>query len=299
MKILVLGGSGVIGSKLVKYLTDGGNKVEYTYLTNKIPSLRGHNLSIIQKSSTISLIAKINPDVVIHTIALTNVDLCETNNILADCINIDGTKNIIEGCKITKSKLVYISTCFVFDGKKTQYFEDDSPSSATYYGYTKLEGEKLVKNSGLPYLILRTDQPYCCTEKWQHTNSPLRVINTLRSGKILREVIDWYNTPTYVPDFVEATNKLLEYDHTGIFHITGSDFVSRYKFSIETAKVFGLNHNMIESIKSNVLNLPAKRVNVNLNNKKLSKKTGITMKGIHKGLIEMFNTKNYTTTSKL
>jgi len=119
MKVLVLGGSGVIGSKLIKYFTDKGNDVEFTYLTNKMPLLKGNKLEITHKSSTIDLITRINPDVVIHTVALTNVDLCETNNTLADSINIDGTKNVIEGCKITKSKLVYVSTCFVFDGKKS------------------------------------------------------------------------------------------------------------------------------------------------------------------------------------
>jgi len=296
MKILVLGGTGVIGSKLVEYMTEIGNDVEYTYLTNKMFLQKGHKLEITQKSSTTDLITRINPDVVIHTVALANVDLCETNNTLADSINIDGTKNVIEGCKITKSKLVYVSTCFVFDGKKAQYFEEDTTSPATYYGYTKLKGEKLVANSSLQYLILRTDQPYCWTEKWQHTISPLRVLHTLQSGKILREVIDWYNTPTYVPDFVEAAHKLLEYDLTGIFHIVGSDFVNRYDFSLKLAEVFGLNREMIKPIKSDVLKLPAKRVNVNLSNKKLEQKTGVKLKGFTEGIIEMYKTRNHSMT---
>jgi len=297
MKILVLGGTGVIGSKLVEYMADIGNEVEYTYLTNKMTLQKGHKLKITQMSSTIDLITKINPDLVIHTVALTNVDLCETNNTLADSIHIDGTKNVIEGCKITKSKLVYVSTCFVFDGKKKQYIEEDTTSPATYYGYTKLEGEKLVANSSLRYLILRTDQPYCWTEKWQHTNSLLRVIHTLQSGKILREVIDWYNTPTYVPDFVEAAHKLLEYNLTGIFHLVGSDFVNRYDFSLKVAEVFGLNRDFIKPIKSDVLKLPAKRVNVNLSNKKLEQKTGVKMKGFTEGLIEMYKTRNHSMTA--
>jgi len=290
-KILIIGGSGRIGSKLFNYFSGKNFKTKFTFSENEMSSPSGHHLDITKKRNTIDLITKINPDVVIHTVALTDVDLCETNNTLADSIHIDGTKNVIEGCKITKSKLVYVSTSFVFNGKKTQYYEEDAASPSTYYGYTKLKGERLVANSGLPYLILRTDQPYCWTEKWQKVNSPLRVIHTLQSGKILREIMDWYNTPTYVPDFVEATDKLLEYDLTGIFHIVGPDFINRYDFSLKVADVFELNRDMIKPIKSEALKLSAKRVNVNLSNKKLEQKTGVKMKGITEALIEMYKTK--------
>ena len=167
MKFLVIGGSGLIGWKLVQLFIQEGNDVEFTFLTNKTQLLvRSHQIDITQNNVTAELLKKINPDIVFHTAALTNVDLCETNKQMADTINVNGTKNIIEGCKVTKSKLVFLSTCFVFDGKKQQYFEEDKPSPSTYYGLTKFKGEELVKNSGLDYLILRTDQPYCWIQKW-------------------------------------------------------------------------------------------------------------------------------------
>ena len=225
------------------------------------------------------------------TVALTNVDLCETNNALANSINVIGTENVVEGCKISKSKLVFISSSFVFDGKNQKYFENDSQSPATHYGITKFKGEELVQNSSLSYLILRTDQPYCWTEPWHHTNSVLRTINTLRSGKTHNEIIDWKNTPTYVPDFVKATNLLLDLDARGIFHVVGPDFINRYEWSLITADVFGLGKNLIKPIESENLNLPAIRVNVNLDNQKLHKKTGMSMKGVKEGLVHMKNNK--------
>jgi dTDP-4-dehydrorhamnose reductase len=289
MKICIIGGSGVIGSKLVQGLIKDGHEIYFTFFQNKMSyPENGIKLDITDVESTKKFLSDLNPDIVIHTTALSNVDLCETNKILANKINIEGTKNIVEGCKITNSKLVYVSTSFVFDGKKQEYFEDDKPCPATYYGYTKLKGEELVKNSDVSYLILRIDQPYCWIESWQHTNSVLRVLKTLRSGKKLEEVVDWYNTPTYVPDFVNATSILLSKNLEGIFHIVGSNYLNRYDWALITAKKFHLNVDLIKSINSIKLELTVKRVNVNLKNQKLFKKTGIKMKGVKEGGIEMF-----------
>jgi len=287
MKILIIGGSGVIGWKLLNFLNEKNIDVEFTYLQHQIKFKRGQKLDITKKDLVIKTILDSNPDVVIHTAALTNVDLCETNTNLADTVNVGGTKNIVEGCKNINSKLIYISTSFVFDGKKPKYTEDDKASPSTYYGITKSQGENLVKNSGLKYLILRTDQPYCWVEEWQHSNSVLRVLQTLKTGRIMKEVVDWYNTPTFVPDFVHAAKKLIDEDQQGIFHLVGSDFINRYDWAIKTAEIFGLNKNLLKKTKSDSLNLPAKRVNVNLSNDKLYRTTGIRMKDVKEGLLDM------------
>ena len=284
MKILVIGGSGTIGSKIVRKFAENNNVVIYTYYENKLNVGIGHRLDIRKKDETTDLISKVNADVVIHTAALTNVDLCETDKKLADSINVTGTENVITGCQKINSKIVYISTSFVFNGEKNEYFEEDEPSPATYYGLTKLEGEELVKNSKLPFLILRTDQPYCWKEKWQRDNSVLRVLKTLQEGKTLNEIIDWYNVPTYVPDFVNTLESLIDNNLSGIYHVCGSDFISRYEWAIKTAEIFGLEKKLVNPIYSETLKLSVKRVNVNLSNEKLFQKTGIKMMGIEKGL---------------
>lgn len=287
MKILVIGGSGMIGNKLFNYFKESEWNTEFTYHTNVVPFAQGHRLDITQKKSTINLITKLNPDVVIHTAALANVDLCETNNSLAYSVNVQGTANVVEGCKKVDSRLVYISTSFVFDGSRGQYTEDDQASPSTYYGLTKLEGEEITKRSGLQYLILRTDQPYCWVENWQRTNSVIRVIQAIQAKKIHKEIIDWYNTPTYVPDFVFAVDKLLHRNEEGTYHLVGPDFINRYEWSILAAKIFGLDKNMIKPIRSDELTLAAKRVNVNLSNQKLTRQTNIPMRGVKDGLLDM------------
>lgn len=288
MRILIIGGTGVIGSKIVKESIKEKHDTNFTFMKNNCNLLCGNFLDITQKQNTIEFIKKKSPDIIIHCVALTNVDKCETDKISANKINVQGTENVVLGAKITNSKIVYISTSAVFNGEKSEYFENDKTCPISHYGITKRMGEEIVSESGLPYLILRTDQPYCNIEKWQHTNSVLRTIETLKAGKFLREIRNWKNNPTYVPNFVESLKKLLECNEEGIFHVVGKDYLTRFEMALKTADIFGLNEKLIISINSDELNLPAKRVNVNLQNKKLIEKVGIKMYDFNEGLLEMY-----------
>ena len=286
MRYLIIGGTGVIGNKIVQHLLLKKEDVMFTFLNNRQIFENSYLLDIQDSVKTKNLIKKIKPDIVIHCAAISNIDLCETNKELAESINVLGTKNIVEGCLKVNAKIIYVSTSFVFDGKR-KYTENDSASPSTFYGDTKLRGEKIVEESDLSFLILRTDQPYCWIEKWQHTNSVIRVINSLKNNKKFFEIEDWFNVPTYVPDFVNATMKLIESKKEGIFHVSGTDFINRYEWAKITSKIFQLNSNLIESVNSSVLNLPTKRVDGNLNNDKLFQEIGMRMMGIEEGLKEM------------
>ena len=228
MKYLIIGGTGVIGYKILQHIRKEDSSVKFTFLNNKQILKNSHFLNIENLIETKNLIKKISPDIVIHCSALSNIDFCENNKRKAESINVLGTKNIVEGCKESNSKIVYISTSFVFDGKK-KYSENDNTSPSTFYGFTKFKGEEIIKDSNIPFLILRTDQPYSWIEQWQHTNSVIRVIDSLKKKKIFYEVNDWYNVPTYVPDFVNATMKLIKLKKEGVFHVSGSDFLNSQK----------------------------------------------------------------------
>ena len=126
MKICIIGASGVIGSKLFQYLSDNGHDVIGTYNSHKLENIRKCvQLDIRDRSLTMNFLEKNNPDIIIHTSAITNVDLCETDQEIAYSVNVNGTKNIVDGCKLINKKIIYISTSYVFDGTKLEYFEDD------------------------------------------------------------------------------------------------------------------------------------------------------------------------------
>jgi dTDP-4-dehydrorhamnose reductase len=287
MKIFIVGGSGVIGSYFVKSFAKENSDITYTYYKNKVSYTKGINLDVQDRDDTLKTLKKFQPDLIIIANALTGIDFCEANPSLAESINVKGTKNIVDGCKSVNSKLVFISTSAVFNGTKSEYSENDKPNPTGIYGLTKFQGEKIIQESNLPFLILRTDQPYCWKEKWQHTNSVIRVIENLEKNQQFKEVVDWYNTPTYVPDFVNATKELIQKDLEGIFHLVGSDFISRYDWSQKVADIFHLKKNLIKPIDSSELKLPVERNNVKLNNNKLFQKIGYRMLGVDDGLQRM------------
>lgn len=285
MKIFVTGGSGVVGSKLIRSLC-GDNEISYTFLSHPylVKGCTQYKLDITERNSTIDLIAQIKPEITIHTCALTNVDLCETNQELANAINVEGTRNVVDACRKVSSKIVYISTSNVFDGGKKIYFEDDRPNPINHYGFTKLMGEKIAASSHLPSLILRTDQPYSWVEKWQKKNFVLQVLKKLEASNVVEVFVDWYNNPTFIDNFVEATNELIKKEKEGIYHIVGSDFINRYEWALRIANIFGKHQNHIRPIRSDRLRTPAKRANANLSNSKIQKETDVTLLGVEEGL---------------
>ena len=290
MKILITGGSGRIGYQLFKSLKNE-YEVYPTFLKSNISNdMKWFHLDITNRNDTLNFIQEINPDLVIHSAALANVDLCETDHKLADSINIQGTRNVVDACTNNNCKIIYVSTSFVFNGTKSSYNEEDDYAPATYYGHSKYVGEKVIRNSDLKYLILRTDQPYGWHESWQKGNSVTRILKNFEEGKEINDVIDWYNTPTLIDDFVNATKILIKKKYDGIFHVVGPDFLNRFEWAKITAEVFNKDKERIKPIKGNALNLPAIRSNVNLNNKKLVD-IGIKMNGVREGLIHMLKNK--------
>ena len=297
MRIFIFGGSGRIGYRFFKNFQSEGHELVATYFESNFleSNETWKNLDISNREMVLETVSKFKPDIVIHSSALTNVDLCETNHDIANSINIEGTKNIVEACKKIRSKIIFISTAYVFDGKKTIFCENDDCFPATYYGKTKLLGEEIIKSSGLSYLILRTDQPYGWKEKWQKTNSVTRVLDNFENNQEVREIIDLYNNPTFIEDIVEVTRILLDHNLEGIYHIVGPDFINRYEWAQLIAEVFNKEKNLIKPFESKELNLPAKRVNINLSNKKLFLDTEFRMKSVKEGLEVMLSNINKKT----
>ena len=284
--ILIIGGSGFLGYFLHQSLTECGKETHSTFNTNIIKEKKFYPLDIEDKKGIMKIMDKVMPDIIIYAAGLTNVDLCEDDKKLAKSINVNGVKNVIECAKKYDSKIIYISTSAVFSGKKNEYFEDDKPDPISFYGKTKLEGEILVSNSELKNLIIRTDQPYGWKKKWHHTNSVLRILDNLKQDKIFRDVLDWYNTPTYLDDFITATTKLIEKEETGIFHIVGTDYNNRFNFAKMVSEVFNLDSDKIQSTNSSELNLSVKRSNVKLVSSKI-KNYNIIMSNFYDGLKKM------------
>lgn len=281
-------GSGLLGSKIIEIAKDRGYEIFASYHTKKlnIEGCEFIKVNISKKEEVENLFRKSNPEKVIHTAAMTNVDQCETDKKEAWRINVDGTKHIVECCQKYDSKIVYVSTDFVFDGKKGKYRESDETNPINYYGLTKLEGEHALGESDTEYAIARTSVIYDLHP--YKFNFATWVINELKVGNEINVVKDQYNSPTFVDNLAEVILKIHENQNYDLYHISGSERISRYDFARKIADIFDLNKDLINPITSDELNQKAKRPrDSSLDVTKTEKDLGVKMLNTKEGLMKM------------
>jgi len=289
-KLLIIGGSGLVGSTLIQY---GLSNYEIHVTFNKNP-LYINNISSTQidlltdRNKIINIINKLMPDVVVHTVALSSVDLCETNPQLADILHVDVTHDIAIACKDIRSKLIYISTDAVFPGKvNSKYTEDDMPNPINHYGKTKLEAEKIILSASNENVILRSAVIYGWHKKSRFTNW---ILQTLKENRTVDPFIDQYNTPTLVDDLTKSILSIIKKNISGLYHATGKTCINRYEFAQILAKTFGLNEKLIKPVTSAEKKQDAPRaISTCLDSSKLEKLINFNFSDIRSGVSFIFN----------
>jgi dTDP-4-dehydrorhamnose reductase len=257
-KILIIGISGLLGNKIYN-LAKNDYQVFGTYNTHKPDIENVYQLDVTKRANVFKVIENTKPDFVIDTHALHNVDYCELHPEEAWLVNVEGTKNVAEACKTFGCKYVFISTDYVFDGKKvTSYTEKDKPNPLNYYAKTKLVAEEAIKILTSDYIIARTAVLFGVGGLGKEPFA-LWLIKKLKNGEEVKAVIDQYNNPTLVDSLAEMLLTLCEKDKVGLFHITGRTNLNRYEFSIKIAEKFGLNKELIKPITTPELNQIAPR----------------------------------------
>jgi dTDP-4-dehydrorhamnose reductase len=244
------------------------------------------------------VIKKARPDIVIHAAAMTDVDGCELDSKKAYKINAEGAKNVALACRSAGAALIYISTDFVFDGKKkSAYKETDKTNPLSIYGDSKLKGELAVKKALKRYFILRTSWLYGRNGK----NFVDTIITKAKSEKLLKVVDDQVGSPTYTKDLAKAIHALLQRIQPrpghpaglyrpglgigfGVYHVSNSGAVSWFNYAREILKLAGSGTKVIP-ISSKELARPANRPAMSvLDNTKFVKLTGYKMRSWQKAL---------------
>lgn len=242
MSILIIGASGFVGSLLYEILTRE-DKVVGTFYPRQLEVKGLKYLDITDRKSVEALIKEIKPAVIILTAALTYVEYCEDHPKEAFEINVLGTTNVALMAKEINAKLVFFSTEYVFDGKAGPYSEEDQPNPISYYGKTKLEGEKVIRDNLGDYLIIRTTVVYGYEKDGK--NFIMQLIQKNKAGLIMNVPVDQYGSPTFRDNLVEATIELIQKDKRGIYNVVGCEVINRFDFSILSAEILGLDKNLI------------------------------------------------------
>jgi dTDP-4-dehydrorhamnose reductase len=259
LKLLVTGASGLYGSKLAQIATTRDYKVHSGYSRDQPAYGAAIQFDISDKKRVAEIFNKVDPDVVVHAAALTDVDKCEENKDLAWKTNVEGTRNVVEAVKATDAFLIYISTDYVFNGKTGLYKESDAPDPINYYGFTKLEAEKIVQNVADEYCVARTSVVYGSTPAAGKVNFALWLLNKLKTNEKTRIVTDQWNSPTLNTNLAEMTLEIIERKLTGTFHLSGATRINRYDFAKQIAISFNLDLNLIYPAKSAEFSWAAER----------------------------------------
>ncbi|MFH2101558.1 MAG: NAD(P)-dependent oxidoreductase [Candidatus Micrarchaeota archaeon] len=240
MSTLVIGGSGLVGFEF--YRQNHDKNWHFTYRSKKMKGFI--QLDAGDAEAANSLISELKPEVVIVPAAMPHVNRCETEPELAWEQNVGILKNVLEPMKaLDKSKIVFFSTDYLFDGKDGPYPEDAPTNPMNEYGRIKLACEKEIQASGVEHIIARTTGIFGW--EYQRKNFFYRLFDTLTAGKELVVPDDQYANPTYVKDLASAINSLLEKGASGVFNVSGPDYLNRLQLSNKMADAFGLDKSLI------------------------------------------------------
>jgi len=285
-KIIGTGLSGLVGSRIRELTNDKFHWVDFSLETG-IDIL---DFSLLKEAFETHKDA----EGVVHLAAFTDTNAAwqQRGDKKGLCyrLNVEGTRNIVDLCRRYKKYLVYISTDFVFDGKKKgAYSEEDKPDPIEWYGYTKFLGEQVVEKSGLKAAIARIAFPYRAAFP-KKQDLIRKILTGIKENSLYPMFTDQTITPTFIDDISLGIAVFLEKKPQGIFHLTGSSSHSPYQIALTVAQIFGLPPERIKkgSLRQYLQSLPPGskpyQQNLALSNQKI-RKLGVVMKKLKDGLL--------------
>jgi len=261
--VLVTGANGLVGQKVVQQLNDYSFQVIATGKGNsRIPFTQNSvyiSADITNKNEVFSIFEQYPITHVIHCAAVTNVDFCELNPIECYKGNVEAVEFIVQACEKHSSKLIHVSTDFIFDGLNGPYDEEAKPNPLSIYGNSKLQAEEYIAKSKISWAIARTILVYGVSKDMSRSNIVLWVKKSLEENKSISVVIDQLRTPTLADDVAQGLILMLLKNAEGIYHIGGLEPMTIFEIAMQVAKFWNLNTRLIKPTLSQAIQQPAKR----------------------------------------
>jgi dTDP-4-dehydrorhamnose reductase len=248
MKILITGANGMVARKTSEYCRSIGDETV---------ALTRQQLDIADRKAVFDVFEREKFDAVINCAAYTDVDGAETNRGVCYKANAYGVENLALASKRIDAAFVTISTDYVFDGAKADFYtQRDTPNPLGVYAEAKLEGEIEARNAYARSIIVRTGWIYGAGG----TNFLSVMHRLLAEGKSIKAISDSYGTPTFADDLARRLRELVELDLPAIFHVTNSGAGASYlNFAQKVCEINGYDENLLEIVTSDTLKRPAPR----------------------------------------
>jgi len=227
MRIFVVGGSGMLGGDVVSETRRRGHYVEAPVHSD---------FDLTEPESVATLPGRGPYDWVVNCAAYTAVDRAESEADGAGALQRLGPRYLAMACALTGSRLLHVSTDYVFDGAKgLPYTEEDPTNPIQVYGLTKRDGEENVLSAGARAVVVRTAWLY-----GPHGRCfPRSIIDAWVAGKSLRVVADQVGSPTYTPELARSMIDLLERNPAeGIYHAAGPEAMSWHEFAVRAVTAY-------------------------------------------------------------
>lgn len=289
MKILVTGASGLLGLNLslLEMGTHTVVGVDRGKLAN--PPFELIRADLLAPHAVDRILDAAQPDAVIHTAAQANVDVCENDLDAAQHINATLPGELAAACAARDIRFLHISTDAVFDGTKDGFYtEEDAPNPLSVYAQTKLQGERNVLSANPHAAVARVN-----FFGWSLSGTrslPEYFFNNLSTGRTCNGFTDVWFCPMFVGDLAETLIRMLEKGLSGLYHVVGSEALTKYDFGVRISQQFGFDSQQVIPISVEESGLKARRShNLRLSVHKLSTALGMEIPGVSTG-IEKFYT---------
>jgi dTDP-4-dehydrorhamnose reductase len=288
MKLFITGASGLLGLNLAlearTHLTVIG--VDRQRLVNTPFELV--NADLLDPGAVNSVLDAARPNWLIHCAALADLEACEADPSLARRLNADLPGELAAGCSKRGIRLVHLSTDSVFDGTKDGvYTESDLPNPPGVYSATKLQGEQNVLLTNPDAIIARVNF-FGWSLSGTRSLSEF-FFNNLSAGRRCNGFTDIWFCPMFVGDLAETLLRMLERGLSGLYHVVGSEALTKYDFGVRLARQFGYDERLVIPISIAESGLKARRShNLRLSVHKLSTRLGSDIPGVSTGLQKFY-----------
>ncbi len=253
MKLLIIGADGQVGHFLMHHAR-AGHEVIGTGFDEQV-GLKA--LDITDKNATAGLIKSVQPDHVILTAALTNVDGCEEHPDKAYRINTEAPVHLAKCCREQGAGLTFFSTEYVFDGKNGPYSEADEPHPLSVYGRSKWEAEQQITAILEKPLIIRTTVVFSYLPG--SVNFFMQILKRARQQEPITVPNDQIGNPTHAYNLAGAALELVEQSQTGLFNLVGTSRVGREEFAKKILEKFNFTHTQVSTLSTKELHQKAAR----------------------------------------
>ena len=244
MRVTVLGSSGLLGQELVRAL----NGEQLTSLSSKDADLR-------DQSQVERVIRDSRPDWIILSAAFTDVDGCEANRTLAFAVNCDGAVHVANAAAAVGSRLMFLSTDYVFDGAKPSPYETADPRHPiNVYGESKARAEQRLLEILPEVCIVRTSWLFGHGGKC----FPATILKLAAARPEISVVNDQRGSPTFTRDLAWALAQLCSKGARGIVHATNSGNCTWFEFAREIVAISALS-TTVKPVASAEFPRPARR----------------------------------------